>query len=718
MIVCAVQALAAGDRASDAVLQPLRHVIVDEYQDTNPAQEQLVQLLASRGAHVTVVGDDDQSIYQWRGATVKNILTFADRYESVKTIELPHNRRSQPSIIDVAEAFVQEKVSERLPKSMKAHREDEGGLVTCWAADTADDEAEVLATTVLRLHEQGFAWRDMAVLLRSVKTSAAPIVTALESRGVPVRSSGASGLFVEADAHLFARTYAWLADKEWNEDRWSPSFVTIDLHALLDDYAAAFQLKTTAKEQLRRRLQKWHDETQDDKVTANLVGDFYALLSLLGARQWDLGKNPDLEARFGTAARFSSLLADFEHATKRARRHHEDGQIRGGAQGGPWLYLRLYWFMQYYALTSYEGFVGEETLDYNAVEVSTIHAAKGLQWPIVFMPGLTARRFPSSRTGRAQDYLVPSELFDRPRYEGSEEDEARLCYVAMTRARDALYLSRFRKIKNRQSASPYWEFVQDRVGEFAGEQLPLPRLPQTQVDSGDELPIISFSDIAAFWRCPTGYRLRTLLGFQPLLAKELGYGKAVHHVLRRVADATKEAGAVPDRSEIVAIIDNEFFLPFADSLAYKQMRQAAETLVTAFVATHRDDFERIWRPRDRLNFTSTRLWSLGAPTLSLIARVARSAPWLSSTTRRRWTRRTSSTSGSCRSTRRLAGAKTSTCAPPISWISSEETQRTSTWMRRRLRALSPGPARRSLRWWGAPSCQSPAKTSADVATCR
>lgn len=479
IIVSAVTALRDEPDIRAAVLAPLCHIIVDEYQDTNPAQEALVRALSDRGqgAHVTVVGDDDQAIYQWRGATVKNILDFDLRYPNVAKAELAANHRSQPSIVELARDFVSANVHQRLDKSIEFSREAQGGEVVIWEADTPSDEAEQIAKTILRLHDKGFAWGDMAVLLRSVKVSSREIILALEDHGIPVKSSGSSGLFVESDAQIFAQFYSWLADKPWKEDRWSGGYKVVERAGLLAEFTAAFDLEAPNADAVGGFLDRMYATAHDDKVEANLIRDFYALLRHLGVHKWDLSRGGTAVARMGTFARFSTMLTDYEHATKRARIKPEDGTPRGGIRGGQLLYQRLYNYMQYYALTSYEGFTGEDSLVYDAVDVTTVHTAKGLQWPVVFVPALSNKRFPSSKTGRVRGYLVPDELFEKSRYLGELEDEARLFYVAMTRARDGLYISRFRRMKKCQGPSCFFEFVQGKLG-LAEDPLPLADIPR------------------------------------------------------------------------------------------------------------------------------------------------------------------------------------------------------------------------------------------------
>jgi len=591
MISQAVSALRDA-KTRDAVLDPLKHLIVDEYQDTNRAQEALIRELASAGAQLTVVGDDDQAIYQWRGATVRNILDFRERYESAE-YELPFNRRSQPKIVAYAQEFIESSVEERLEKSIRPERSDFGGGVFVWSETLARDEAAKVADTMRGLHERGFAWREMAVLLRSVTTSSQAYIEAFETRRIPYAATGSAGLFLDADAQLYALTYSWLADQQWRGKRWGGKPEDVQLDLLVTQFAIGFALDSGGAGALKKRLSRWYEEAHDDYSEANLVRDFYVLLERVGVSSWVDSQDPVIVARLGAAARVSNLLADFENATKRARYHQDDGKIRGGVGSGTRFYRRLHDFLQYYSLDKYEGFSGEESLDYDAVTIATVHAAKGLQWPIVFVPALTQRRFGAAKPDK-QEYLVGENLFDRPRYAGSDEDEARLFYVAVTRARDGVYVSRFESTeKQSQSPSVFWRHAAQVAGTVSEPPLVAP--PADRKDQSDtEIPIVSFSELAAYERCPLSFRLRSLVGFQPLLARELGYGKAVHHILRRIGDGVKAGLAVPTGPDLDNLIELEFFLPFANKPAYKQMSKAATGLITGFIRERKADLERVW----------------------------------------------------------------------------------------------------------------------------
>jgi len=573
----------------------LKHLVVDEYQDINPAQERLIRLLGKRPVCVCVVGDDDQAIYQWRGSTVENMLNFRRRYRGATRLSLSKNRRSRPEIIKTANGFVQT-ISPRLTKEMKRHRKDFKPAVHCWSGETAENEGEVIAETIASLVDRGYRYRDVGILLRSVRTSSPPIIAALQEYGIPFRCGGRTGLFLQPEAQAFGKVFAWLSDNGWKPEHYAPS-AKVSLDDIVDEFAELFSPGKTSLRNLKKRLGDWHNAAHDDKKPANLVGGYYRLLRVLGVHQWDLS-DPFTAARMGALARFSQLLADFEHVTRRGRWVREGrGEVfRGGQDRGPWYYKRLFNYLQFYALDAYDDFEGEETFDLDVVDILTVHQAKGLEWPVVFVPCLVKRRFPSMYAGKEQKWLVPDAVFPkdvRQRYEGSTTDERRLFYVAMTRARDMLYLSRFQRKKQRFGVSQFLEEVAGGDPDLQ-DQLPLPP-PFSPEENGEmEKASLSFSEIASYESCPLSYRLTSLLGFQPQLVPEIGYGKAIHHILRRVADFVRDEKRLPEGQELENLFRSEFYLPLAQKTTFERLQEAAEMLVDTYLKKYNDDLFRVW----------------------------------------------------------------------------------------------------------------------------
>jgi len=516
-------------------------------------------------------------------------VEFADRYANVATFSITTNRRSRPQIIDRANAFATT-IPGRLDKTMLPYRSHgTGSDIAAWCADSEVEEAGWVSQIILDLNDRGVPYRDIAILVRS-SASYPRLVEHLATFGIPVQPGGRTGLFEQPEAIVLGKAVAWLTDIDWRRG-FGPSAPVTDA-ALVAEFKSVFRLDRSRMDATVRFLRQWKTDVPKTSRTANLVGELYQLLGELRVSGWEL-TDPGEINRVGTLARFSALLADYESVRRRARPDAEvGGEQVGGQDRGDWYYRNLGLQVINYAAGEYEGFDGEPDFALDAVDLTTVHRAKGLEWPVVLVPSLTKNRFPSSRAGRPHEWLVPRQLFNASRYEGSDGDERRLFYVAMTRARDWLSLSRHERVtRNRIAASPYWLEHSDLVVDPAN--LTLPNV-ETTGSSSDEPITVTYSEMAAFLDCAQAYRLRSLLGFQPRLATELGYGKAVHHVLRTVAEATRNGGTVPDQDEISEILDQGFFLPTANRAAHRQLKEAARRLVTEYTTAHSDDLFRIW----------------------------------------------------------------------------------------------------------------------------
>lgn len=399
-ILRAVEAL-EGSEIHGRITGEVRHLIVDEYQDVNPAQERLISLLAKPlgSADLVVVGDDDQAIYQWRGSNVSNIVTFADRYDGVAQFRLLANRRSRSPIVELANHFAQS-IPEQLAKTMLSHRPEDGPAISI-ALNHQDEqtEADALAFDIVTLHDQGVPYRDIAILVRG-KVAYSSILDALATYGVPVQPGGRSGLFEQLEAAAFGATYAWLTDTDWSPQRWMPR-EAVNRDDLVDTYRDTFGLDEDSADTLSAYLEEWKPKVLGDDFEVSLVGDFYRLLAILDIAAWDTGDEV-ARNRLGTIARFATVLGDYEAVARRARRDAESpGEQVGGAIDIEWLYKNLARLLVNYAVGGYDDFDGEEDLTLDAVALGTVHGAKGLEWPVVFLPSLTDGRFPSSRTGQA-----------------------------------------------------------------------------------------------------------------------------------------------------------------------------------------------------------------------------------------------------------------------------------------------------------------------------
>lgn len=570
----------------DKIVSQIQHIIVDEYQDINPAQEKLIEILSSGTNFLTVVGDDLQSIYQWRGSTVKNILTFENRYPNVRKETLLINYRSRPGIIRLAKDF-SDSISPKFEKKMVPYKRKGDVEYFIWLSDSPKTEAIIIGNTILSLIENGCAYGDIAILLRSVRTSSEPFINVFRSMGIPFQCGERAGLFLQPEAQIFGMTYAWLINEQWRANPFDRRSSSINLKLLLNKYANTFDLNAKQVKKLKSFLKEWKADASVGPPKS-LVKDFYLLLELLAIQQWELSEGANIN-RMGTLARFSQLLADFEHVA--FRRHRSTGRRRIKN-----FYYKLFNYLQYYALSAYEGHPGEISYQPNVVTISTVHQAKGLEWPIVFIPCLSSSRFPSSKTGTRKKWFIDADLFApemRARYEGTETDERRLFFVAMTRAKEKLYLSTFKKIKNLIKPSPFLLQCNDNLPPPTVTELPIGFIePESHTASEDRFTL-SVSQISMIDDCPFSFRLRDLLGFPPPLSIELGYGLTAHHILRRLAEYTMKHEKIPENSYFNTIVNEEFYLPYATERAFSKMKTEATEIIQKYIHKYKGDFLKI-----------------------------------------------------------------------------------------------------------------------------
>lgn len=572
-----------------AVYENLRYLIVDEYQDINPAQERLIRLLTGPEVELCVVGDDDQAIYQWRGSDVRNIVDFRTRYPNVSTYSITTNRRSRPQIIERANTFALT-IEPRLPKTMGTYR-PAGDVpeVIVWSGDTEADEAGWITSMIDDLHEQGVPYRDMAVLVR---TSAAysMLVANFATFDIPVQPGGRTGLFEQPEAITLGKVISWLSNLDWRQGR-TPAVPVTD-SSIAADLRRVFALEDQGTHHTMTFLRQWKIEVPKTSRVANLIGELYQLLGELGVARWDTTSTGQIN-RLGTLARFSALLADYESVRRRARTDAEvEGEQVGGQDRGEWYYKNLAIHITNYAAGEYEGFDGEPDLALDAVELTTVHRAKGLEWPIVFVPSLTKRRFPAGRAGQVQQWLVPRDAFRRGTVRGQRLRRA----PAVLRGDDTgaglgLAIEARARHHERRRSQPVLagkpgsrnRSGRCEVAERSGGSRRIRRPSYDHIQRDGVVP-----------RLRAGLPTAIVARLPTTTPPELGYGKAVHHVLRTIAETSRADGSVPSPDDLARILDANFFLPTANKAAHRQLKDAARRLVAAYTTTHSDDLFRIW----------------------------------------------------------------------------------------------------------------------------
>jgi ATP-dependent DNA helicase UvrD/PcrA len=406
--------------------QRFEHILVDEYQDTNQSQNEIVLLLVGGHHNVTVVGDTDQSVYRFRGADYRNILQFEDAFPEVTTVVLDQNYRSTQNILDAANAVIANNVS-RKPKNLWTDA-GRGDLVVRYWAEDEGDEATFVARQAIALHDDGRAWRDLAVLYRTNAQSRV-VEEAMMRLGVPYKVVGGTRFYDRRevkDAMAYLRAVVNPADevslkRVLNVPKRGVGDASV---AKLDAYAAAHGAGFL--EALRRA-----DDAGVSGPATRGIASFVALLDRLAAMVPAVPADADSDGE-GAAVPGDLLPAALEESGYLAELEAEDtveaaGRLENLAElvGSAREFTRLDEFLEQVSLVADTDELPDGEVD-DQVVLLTLHSAKGLEFPVVFLTGAEDGVFPHTRA-----LTEPDEL----------EEERRLAYVGITRAKEQLFVT-------------------------------------------------------------------------------------------------------------------------------------------------------------------------------------------------------------------------------------------------------------------------------------
>ncbi len=414
LLLITVNLLQACPDVLDHYRQRFRHVLVDEYQDTNRAQNELILLLAGIHHQVSVVGDSDQSIYRWRGADIRNILEFEDAFPDATVVVLEQNYRSTQTILDAANAVIANNPTRR-PKALWTEQ-GHGESVVRYYAEDEHDEGRWLAGEVLRLHRGArFDWGDIAVFYRTNAQSRA-IEEELVRLDIPYQVVGGTRFYDRAevkDLLAYLRAVANPADE-------------VSLKRIVN--VPKRGVGDTSVARLDRYATEHHVPFTDAMADAQRAGvsgkalsgltDLQQLLDDLRAERQD-GAGPArlLEMILDRTGYQQALEA--EHTIEAAGRIENIEELVGAARDAD----HLDEFLEQVSLVADADEVDGDT---SKVTLMTLHTAKGLEYPVVFIVGMEDGVFPHLRSLGEADEM---------------EEERRLAYVGITRARQRLYLS-------------------------------------------------------------------------------------------------------------------------------------------------------------------------------------------------------------------------------------------------------------------------------------
>jgi DNA helicase-2/ATP-dependent DNA helicase PcrA len=555
-VALALRLLRESPAARERVQGRFRYVLVDEFQDTNRAQSELVGLLSAPHRNVTVVGDDDQSIYKFRGAAISNILEFRERYKAARVVVLRRNYRSRGPILDASYRLVRHNDPDRLEvraginKQLVPVRGSEGApAVRHEAFASGAEEADWIAADVARRVRAGASYRDVAVLVRA-NAAADPILRSLNLEGIPWRFSGTSGLYARPEVRLLLSFLRAVADTGSSVDVYA--LAASDLYGLGGEDLVS--IVTTARRR-NRSVFEILDELQRQpgilrlgprtrEAATKLVDDLRSYVTLAHERP----AGEVLYAFLRNSGWLKRLAATDSVANEEALSNIARFFDIIRAQSALLADDRAV-FVATHLQTLIQAGDDPPTADIdpeaNAVAVMTVHKAKGLEFPVVYLPGLVTGRFPA--IGRREPLALPLELVNETLPEGDYQlqEERRLFYVGMTRARDELVLSHAADYGGQRArrVSPFVLEALDlpvasgTAGAGARPASPLEKLagherteaaPVTRRGRDDEPLWLSFYAIDDYLTCPRKYRYGHILRVPIAPHHSMIYGSALH----------------------------------------------------------------------------------------------------------------------------------------------------------------------------------------------
>lgn len=566
LIFYTIQLLQSRLSVRKKIHERFQYILVDEFQDVNWAQYRLTRLLAE-GAQLTVVGDDDQSIYAFRGASVSNILRFKEDFPTASNIVLQENYRSRQEILDIAYNSIQNNNPDRLEVKLGVDKHLESKIslapeqieklpVQHFACETIDEEVKAVVSEIMALKQSSssVSWDDFAILVRA-NGHAEPFIRGLQNAGIPYEFLAAVGLFkqpIVMDALNFFKVLDFHHDspslyrilrmpflkfsaEDLQKITSSARQKTISYYDVLKR-AAEFQISPEGLEIISSLITLIEESTQKAKSEAPSK-ILYHFFEQSGYSKYLLEKDLEGDAtvihQIYQIRQFFEFLARFEESSP-------DAHLKG--------FLEQY---NYMLESGDEGHLYQPGDTPDSVNIMTIHGSKGLEFKYVFVVNLVEDRFPTRR--RSDAIQLPDDLVKEKLPEGDShvQEERRLFYVAMTRAKECLYFT---------SAKAYGGVREKKLSRFLvelgyGDKNVLPKKKQENEHSftapasqalepslkGYLLPqSFSFSQLQTYEVCPYKYKLANILKIPTKSNASFSFGSSMHCTLQRFYERVQE----------------------------------------------------------------------------------------------------------------------------------------------------------------------------------
>ncbi|MFA5144544.1 MAG: ATP-dependent DNA helicase [Candidatus Omnitrophota bacterium] len=573
------------------IKQDLKYLIVDEYQDVNPIQEELIkQLYLTSKPIVTVVGDDDQNIYQWRGSNNRYIKDFLKNYRPAKEVILNENFRSSKGITSLAETLIFK--NNRIPKKMiSAEKQNfikkEDILYNEFV--NIEEENNFIADMIKKLlgvsfkeegeEKRGLDYSDFAILLRTWNKSYR-IVEILDKYNIPYITAGVNELFEVNEAKAAVGIFQYLNHSIKKEE-------LIKLWQDIPKNKIKFENLNIAIKNLTRKFPENHIDKKRKPIWAYSLQDVYWSFIEIAKINEETFEDPLRgEIIMFNLGKFSQVINDFESINFNSSL--------------PEIHLKYFLDFITYAANDYypEGWLNNPYKTPRAVQIMTIHQAKGLEFPVVFIPGLNKNYLPTKKHGGLSEwhFLDRTLIKNQDRYEGNIEDERRLFYVAITRAQKYLFISRAPDQNNQLYRKP-----SIFVSEISASNVIVTNIPdfktKTKLEPKPKQSIVTislnFSILKDFFECPYRFKLVSMYGFCYPLDQRMGFGKSLHNSLMEIHKRSM-LGEVLSLPLVRDIAKQQSYFPYlGKSSILLEMKELVENKVVQYFDNNKKSLKEV-----------------------------------------------------------------------------------------------------------------------------
>lgn len=567
------------------IQERFKYILVDEFQDVNWAQYKLIQLLTGEKNQLTVVGDDDQSIYAFRGASVSNILRFKDDYSKAKNIVLTENYRSNQSILDAAYDLIQHNNPDRLEAKLNINKKLQSKAVNAHKIGveyihTVSIEEEVLHVVkkieFLKKSTPDVVWGDFAILVRA-NNHAEPFCNAFQKYGIPYEFLASSGLFrqsivldcynffkIISNFHESAAIYRLLCLPFFSLKENDLQKITINSKKKSVSYYEAlkrsreFGLSTEGiviTEKILTLIHEGMKVYRNQKPSAVL----YAFLEKSGYLNYLT--HEEQKGSLNIIQSINYLNQFFEKITRYETESYNKATVSG--------------FLEYvsYILESGDEGVLEQATDQDVVKVMTVHGSKGLEFKYVFIVNMVEDRFPSRRRGESIEMpqaLIKEQL---PIGDAHYQEERRLFYVALTRAKEHVFIL---------NSEDYGGIRQKKISRFLPEigfNPPLSAtskeskrnisslLPNNTQDASIDQKIVyeipkafSFSQLKSYATCPYQYKLANIIKIPTKGNASFSFGQTIHSTLQKFYEGIQRLNRI-EQISLFSVPEEKTALP-------------------------------------------------------------------------------------------------------------------------------------------------------------